>query len=147
MFPGLVMANGSDDVVNKALDYLAQGETDAMVDYLYASTNSGDAGAPVNADVLKMKIELQKNFANQGTYRFREKLLQEEFSSHLVHQTWLVGFDKDVVRAEFWFYKPVDRWFLQSFTFNSGDIAKSKLLEDIKQPGHRHPASESPPHP
>lgn len=147
LLPNVVMADDRDGMANKALDYISRGETDAMVDYLYSSANRGATGAPVNADVLKMKIELQKRLASQGAYRSREKVLEQEFSSRFARQTWLVGFDKDVIRAEFWFYKPMDRWVLHSFGFESGNNAKSKLLEDIKQPGYRHSAPEISPRP
>ncbi len=140
LLPGVAMADGRDDVANKAMDFLSQGKTDAMVDYLYSSMGRGIASAPVDADVLKLKLELQGNFASQGTYRFYEKVLEQEFSSHLVRQAWLVGFDNGVIRGELWLYRPKDRWFLQSFVFDAGDNAKSKLLEDIKQPGYRQPA-------
>lgn len=147
LLPGVVMADDRDGVVKKAMDYLSQGKTDAMADYLYSASRSGATGAPINADVLKMKIELQNGLASQGAYRFREKVLEQEFSSRYVHQVWLVGFDKDAVRAEFWLYKPVDRWFLQSFSFDAGDNVRSKLLEDIKQPGYRQAASRNAPDP
>lgn len=137
--PCIALANGPDDVANKVLDYLAQGQTDAMVDYLFNQATNGEVEqAPINADSLKFKDQFGK-LARRDGYRFREKVLQQDFSSHFIRQIWLVGFDKGLVRVELRLYKPTDEWRIRAFSFDANEKAYAKLDEDIKLPGYRHP--------
>ena len=139
LLPRVSMAEEPDDKANKALDYFVQGQTDAMMDYIFQQGTFGQTTqSPINADVLKMKIEAQK-YRGVGKYVFREKVLEQIISPHLVRQVWLVGFVGSYARVEFFFYKPMDHWVFQTFNFSNGSPANAKLIEDFQQPGYRRP--------
>lgn len=138
LLPGVALAEGPDDRANRALDYFTQGQTDAMVDFMFRQGTLGEAEqAPVTADVLKLKMELQ-TYRDKGEYCFREKVLEQEISDRLVRQVWIVGFVGDYVRVEFMLYRPAQRWAFTNFAFADGDSAGTQLLEDFKQPGYRN---------
>lgn len=137
LLPGVALAEGPDDSANRALDYFTQGQTDAMVDFMFRQGTLGEAEqAPVTADVLKLKMELQ-TYREKGEYCFREKVLEQEISGRLVRQVWVVGFVGDYVRVEFMLYRPAHRWAFTTFTFADGDSASAQLLEDFRQTGYR----------
>lgn len=144
LLPSTAFADGADDVANKVLDYLAQGQTDAMVDYVFNQATDGELEqAPVNADSLKFKDQFGK-LARRDGYRFREKVLQQEFSSHYIRQVWIVGFEKGLVRVELRLYRPNDEWRIRAFSFDVNDKAYAKLDEDIKLPEYRRPTKAQP---
>jgi len=99
--------------------------------------------APITADVLKLKIELQK-YRENGGYCFREKVLNQEISGRLVRQVWLVGFVGGFNRVEFWLYRPAERWIFTNTAVSDGDTANSQLIVDLAQPGYRDQSGPKP---
>ncbi len=137
LLPNVALGGDPDETAERALDYFAQGRTDEMVDLFFRQGTLAEAPqAPVTADVLKLKMELQK-YRENGGYCFREKVLQQEISRRLVRQVWLVGFVGGFNRVEFWLYKPAQRWVFASTAVSDGDSANSLLLADLAQPGYR----------
>ena len=137
LLPNVALAGDPDETAERALDYFAQGRTDEMVDLFFRQGTLAEAPqAPVTADVLKLKMDLQK-YRENGGYCFREKVLQQEISRRLVRQVWLVGFVGGFNRVEFWLYRPAERWVFAHTAVSDGDSANSLLLADLAQPGYR----------
>lgn len=73
-----------------------------------------------------------------GNYRGSALILKKVLGERLVYMYYLVAYDRQPLKFEFVFYRPGDKWVVQSFSFSDKitedirDFAKYDLVDQMK---------------
>ena len=124
-----------DDIVNKFFDLISQGKPGDAVDFLYKTNPWSDK---VQDAVQQVKTSIMSLQAMSGNYRGSALILKKVLGDRLVYMYYLVAYDRQPLRFEFQFYRPGDKWVVQSFTFSDKitddirDFAKNDLSSQLK---------------
>lgn len=66
-----------------------------------------------------------------GTYRGYELLIETKVADRVVHQQYLVMYDRQPLRFDFAFYKAEDEWSFQNFAFSSDVMEEIMAMSNI----------------
>lgn len=112
-----------EDVVNKFFNLIAAGKSADAVEYLYR-TNPWSEKIP---DALQqVKSSFASSDAMVGSYRGNSLVVKRVLGDRIVYLYYLVAYDRQPLKFEFYFDKPSDKWVLQNFAFND------KILDDVR---------------
>ncbi len=97
--------------------YKIQGGSDKAVDYIF-STNKYATSIGSQLDTLKSKLNYY--ISNEGQYYGYELVAKKSAGPNFILLTYLIRHDRNPMTFRFIFYKPGDKWQLQTFNFNDG---------------------------
>ena len=113
-----------DDLVAKFFDLVNDGKPDAAVESLYKTDPYSDKIAD---SIQNVKSSLASTIALIGAYRGSSLIIRKELGDRLAYLYYVVAYDREPLKIEFFFYKPGDKRVLQSFAYND------KILDDIRE--------------
>jgi hypothetical protein len=113
-----------DDLVTKFFDLVNDGKPEAAVESLYKTNPYSDKIADT---IQNMKSSLASTTAMVGGYRGSSLIIRKELGDRLAYLYYVAAYDREPLKFEFFFYKPGDRWVIQSFAYND------KILDDIRE--------------
>jgi hypothetical protein len=113
-----------EQIIEKFMAMIKAGQSEEAVDFLYGSnpwmTRNSDA-------VQNVRSRLSSINQMVGALKNHEKLQELAAGSRFVYLSYLAAYERQPIRFEFEFYKPVDAWMVFSFSFDD------KLDDDIEQ--------------
>lgn len=112
-----------DDIVAKFFDQIAEGKAEAAIDALYKTNPYSDK---ITDAIVNMKSSLTSQTALMGTYRGSSLIIRKELGDRLAYLYYIVSYDRQPLKVEFFFYKPGEKWVLQSMNYSD------KVLDDIR---------------
>jgi hypothetical protein len=113
-----------DDLAAKFFDLLAEGKADAAIDSLYKTNPYSDK---ITDAIQKVKSGLASMTGLIGTYRGSSLIIRKELGDRIAYLYYIAAYDREPIKFEFFFYKPSDKWLLQSMSFDD------KVLDDVRE--------------
>jgi len=118
---------GIDDILKTFFQYYGEGKTDQAVDYVF-STNTYLGSA--QQQIIGIKEKLKTITSVIGTYYGYEKVIQKEMGKSYIIVKCMVRHDRQPLFFSFMFYRPDQKWQLQSLRFD--DKLEDDDLQEIK---------------
>jgi len=85
----------------------------------------------IRDDVEKLKTQFGDLKTLVGEYNGHELLYKKNVKGCFVMASYLVKYDRQPVRINFEFYKPKDKWFLYSFSYDDNlEVDIDKAMKD-----------------
>jgi len=101
--------------IDEFFTLFAAGKKIEAVDSVYSTnpwmTSASDA-------IQQIKTQFQDIEKIVGNYNGQALIDETNIKDRFVHVTYIALFDRQPVRMEFQFYKPVDSWIIYSFSFD-----------------------------
>lgn len=113
-----------DELVARFFDLINEGKPEAAVDLMYKTNPYSDKIADT---IQNVKSSLASTTALIGTYRGSSLIIRRELGDRLAYLYYVVAYDREPLKFEFFFYKPSDKWVLQSLSYSD------KVLDDIRE--------------
>lgn len=89
-------------------------ETDNAVDFIFSTNKWFNAASMPQLNEIKGKI---KKLFYLGNFKGYELASKKVLSPSLVLITYMVRYDRQPIKIEFYFYKPETQWQIQTFRF------------------------------
>jgi len=105
-----------EEITNKFFAIYKQGNSDKAVDYLFANT---PYAKDIEEGIDDVKRQLKKQYELIGTYYGADLLLTKTVGPNVKMYTYLVRHSKQPLTFNIMFYKPNDRWQMQSFKYHN----------------------------
>jgi hypothetical protein len=103
-----------EEIINKFFAIYKQGNSEKAVDYLFANT---PFAKDIEEGVDNAKRQLKKQYEQIGTYYGADLLSTKTAGPNVKMYTYLVRHSKQPLTFNIMFYKPNDKWQMQSFKF------------------------------
>lgn len=115
-------AQAYDGIPDRFFGYIAKGETEAAIDYLYSTNPWVD---PKGDAVKNLKGELAKLGGLVGKYVYHELAVDQKVGARYAHLIYVVGYERQPLRFELKVYRPGPKWRLHGVSFDA------RLTEDL----------------
>jgi len=123
------------DITDKFFKMITEDKGAEAIDYIF-STNSYMKGMVDQINQVKSQYSSMRNMI--GVFINKKKLFEREVAGIFVFQYYLVAYERQPLAMRFWYYKPLDSWVLQKYTFEANveehisDIADRELFSESK---------------
>ncbi|CAM4294138.1 hypothetical protein [Alteromonas australica] len=104
-----------EDEIETFFSLYEAGKFNEAVDAIYSTNKWMDQKSD---DIHNVKIQLQNLNSLVGDYHGKVKLGEHEVADRLVYVSYMVLYERQPVRLEFMFYRPVNDWIIYSFSFD-----------------------------
>lgn len=101
--------------IDKFFSLYEAGKFNEAVDAIYATNKWMDQKSD---DIHNVKVQLQNLNSLVGDYHGKVKLGEHGLTDRLVYVSYMVLYERQPVRMEFMFYRPVNDWIIYSFSFD-----------------------------
>lgn len=118
------LSGSYDDLVAKFFDLVNEGKPEAAVDMIYKTNPYSEK---ITDAIQNLKSSLTSTNAVMGSYRGSTLIIRKELGERLVYLYYVVAYDRGPLKFEFFFYRPNDKWVLQSLQYSD------KVLEDVRE--------------
>jgi hypothetical protein len=120
-----VASTNASESVERFLQRFTTSESDQAVDQLFAGSGFSESKPQ---DIVMLKSQIRTAVGLYGTPIGLEKIREEDFSPSLKRLVYLQKFDKTPVAWEFYFYKPKDKWVINTLSFKDqvGSLVDAK---------------------
>jgi hypothetical protein len=119
--------NSSDEILDAFFTLYGEGKTDDAVDYIF-ETNQYLLAA--QQQISSMKEKLKTITSVIGQYYGYEKIIQKEAGASYKYVRCMVKHDRQPLFFTFIFYKPDQKWQLQTVKFD--DKLEDEELKELK---------------
>lgn len=104
------------EITRKFFELYKKGDTDQSLDFLFSNAPYANEIADGIEDV---KRQLKKQTAQMGKYYGAELLTTRTAGPNVIMFTYLVRYDKQPLTFNIMYYKPDNKWQMQSFKYDS----------------------------
>src|SRR5687767_3252021 len=104
----LFCQNGPHEIVDKFFRLYAEETPDAALHYLFGTSKWADES---NDSLESIKLKIDSIVVKQmGDYHGHNLLLKRWIGNRLTFFSYMVRYDREPIRFEFFFYKPKNTW-------------------------------------
>ncbi len=122
-----VQAEEYQDTVKAFFSRIQEGKLEEAVNFIYG----GSPYISLDSDAVRnVKTQFLSLPNMVGPYRGNELITEKVVVGRYVYLYYFVMFDRQPLKFEFEFYKPVEKWILHSFAFD--DKVNDEIIQSVK---------------
>jgi hypothetical protein len=115
------------EITNKFFAIYKQGSSDKALDYLFSNT---PYAKDIEEGIDDVKRQLKKQYELIGTYNGTDLLSTKTAGPNVIMYTYMVRHNKEPLTFNIMFYRPNDKWQMQSFKYHNNT---SEELEEASK--------------